>query len=134
MIKSNFSGVWELIQGKSDFGYLPAPRLRIDTITHEASRFQVRTRQKDANGDLTIERDLVIGGPPAEITIKGRARQIHAAWRDGELVVVTSSEVSGSPRTIEDRWASVDEDSLTITRVHELPGGPVRQLLFMRRV
>jgi hypothetical protein len=133
-MQPNFTGVWELINDKSDFGFLPPPRLRVDRIIHDEPRFLLRTRQKDANGDVTVDRDLIIGGDPVEVSINGRARQISSFWNDGELTVITNSAVSGGARRIEDRWTFVDDDSLTIVRLHDLPGGPVRQRLLMRRV
>lgn len=134
----DFSGAWKLIRGESEFGFLPPPRLRIDNITHDAATgaLQIRTRQKDASGDVTVDRDIVIGGDPAAVAVRGRSRTIRAYWGAAtELVIETDSEVSGSPRRIEDRW-TLDPDGqwLTIHRQHELPGGPVHQRLRLRRI
>lgn len=133
-MRGNFTGVWKLIRGESDFGFLAPPRSRVDTIAHEEPELRIRTRQKDANGDLALDRDLTIGGPVVEVVIHGRARRVRAYWDEAALVVETVSEVSGSPRGIEDRW-TLDADAgwVTIDRVHEQPGGPVRQRLRMRR-
>ena len=132
----DFSGAWKLIRGESEFGFLPPPRLRIDTIAHNADALQIRTRQKDASGDVTVDRDLVIGGDPVAVLIRGRSRSVRAYWGTAtELVIETASEVSGSARRIEDRW-TLDPDGqwLTIHRLHELPGGPVRQRLRLGRM
>ena len=45
----------------------------------------IRTRQRDANGDLTLDRNLIIDGPAAEIMIRGRARRVRA-YRDHEAL------------------------------------------------
>ncbi|NDJ12149.1 MAG: hypothetical protein EBY17_13310 [Acidobacteriia bacterium] len=133
-MKPDFTGVWKLIRGESEFGFLPPPRLRVDTISHLEPEFWVRTRQKDANGDLTVDRDLVLGGAPIEVTIRGRVRLVRAFWDDSVLVVETVSEVSGKPRRLVDR-RTLDADNgwMTIERLQEQPGGPVRQKLRLRR-
>ena len=133
-MKPNFTGVWKLIRGESDFGFLPPPHLRVDTITHADPELRIRTRQKDDNGDVTLDRDLILGDEAVKIVIRGRARVIRAFWDEAVLVVETKSQVSGKQRRLEDRWL-LDEDGewLTIERLHEMPGGPVRQRLRLQR-
>lgn len=134
-MRPNFSGVWELIRGPSEFGFLPAPRLRIDTIRHEEPRLQVRTRQKDVNGTITVDRELMIGGDAVTVVIHQRPRIVRGFWDDCALVIETRSEVSGNDRLIADRW-TLDEDRnwMTIHRRLEQAGGPVHQRLRLRRV
>ena len=133
-MRPDFTGIWKLIRGESDFGFLPPPQWRLDTIAHGDPQLCIRTRQKDANGDTTVDRDLMIGGEPVTIMIRGRERQISAFWEGAVLVVETRSEVSGNSRRIEDR-RSMDAGGewLTIERLHEQPGGAVRQRLRLRR-
>ncbi|MCC6539322.1 MAG: hypothetical protein IT162_17350 [Bryobacterales bacterium] len=133
-MRPDFTGIWKLIRGESDFGFLKPPAWRLDTIMHEDPHLRIRTRQKDANGDITVDRDLTVGGEPVTILIRGRERQIRAFWEDAVLVVETQSEVSGHARRIEDR-RSLDADGawLTMERLHEQPGGAVRQRLRLRR-
>ncbi len=131
----NFTGVWKLIRSESDFGFLPPPHLRVDTISHEDPVLKMRTRQKDENGDVTLERDLTIGDEPVKIAVQGKTRRIRAFWEDSVLVVETKSETSGKQWRIEDRW-KLDEDGewLTLERMHEQPGGgAVRQRLRMQK-
>lgn len=134
-MKPDFTGTWKLIRGESEFAFLPPPRLRVDTISHAESEFRVRTRQKDANGDLTVDRDLVIDGAAIEVMIRGRARLVRAFWDDHVLVTETVSEVSGKPRRLVDR-RSLDANGewITIERLQEQPGGDVRQKLRLRRL
>jgi hypothetical protein len=130
----NFTGEWRLMRGESDFGFLPPPKLRIDTIAHDGARFHLQTLQRDANGKVIVDRDLEIGGPPVEIAIRGRGRSIRAFWEGDVLVIETTSEVSGKARRLEDRWTlEPGGERLTIARLHEQPGGPVRQRLCMQR-
>lgn len=133
-MRADFSGTWKLIRGESDFGFLAPPQWRVDKISHEGCSVRIRTRQKDANGDITVDRDLTIGGDPITLSIRGRERKIIAFWEDTVLVVETRSEISGNPRRIEDRL-SLDEGGswLTIERLHHQPGGSVRQRLRLRR-
>jgi hypothetical protein len=134
MTKPNFSGVWKLIRGECNFGFLPPPHLRVDTIAHTEPNLNIRTRQKDTNGDITIDRDLVIGDEPVKIKVHGKPRFVRAFWDDHALVVETRSEVSGKERRLEDRW-TLDEDLewVTIARFLDMPGGPVRQTLRLQR-
>jgi hypothetical protein len=130
----NFTGVWQLIRGESDFGFLPQPSLRIDTTEHEDVQLRVRTCQKDANGSVIVDRNLTIGDQAVEVVILGRARWIRAFWDEAALVIETNSEVSGAGRKIEDRWTlDTGAEWLTIQRLHELPGGAVRQRLRLQR-
>jgi len=133
-MRPNFRGTWKLIRGESDFGFLPPPRLRVDTILHDDARLRIQTHQKDSNGSITVVRDLTIDNPPFEISIHGRPRWVRAFWEDATLVVETSSEVSGNARQILDRW-TLDPDAawLTIQRTHEQPGGAVHQRLRLQR-
>ena len=133
-MRPDFTGTWKLIRGESDFGFLAPPGWRLDTIAHEDPQVRIRTRQKDANGDTTVDRDLTVGGEPVTIMVRGRELQIIALWEDTVLVVETRSEVSGNARRIEDR-RSMDAGGewLTIERLHEQPGGAVRQRLRLRR-
>ena len=133
-VHSNFTGVWKLIRGESDFGFLQKPHLRVDRIVHKDPQLHIRTRQKDANGDITIDRDLTIGEEAAEIMIRGRGRRIRVFWDEAVLVVETSAVVSDKVRHTEDRW-TLDHgaDWPTIARRHNQPGGPVRQRLRLRR-
>jgi len=122
------------VPSESDWGFLPPAQVRIDTIDHEGPQLRIRTRQKDANGDLTVDRNLMIGEPAVQIMILGRARWIRAFWEEAELVVETLSEVSGGARRIEDRWTlDPNGEWLTIRRYHDLPGGAVRQRLRLQR-
>jgi hypothetical protein len=131
---SNLTGVWRLRNDASDFGFLPAPRLRTDTITHNGRELRILTRQKDANGEITVERDLTIGGAEAELTIHGRTRRMRAFRDDAAIVLETRYEVSGNPRRIEDRLLpDADGQWLSIHRLLEQPGGVVRQRLRFRR-
>ena len=134
-MKPNFTGTWKLIRGECDFAFLPPPKLRVDTIAHVEPDFRVRTRQKDANGDLTVDRNLVIGGESVEISIRGRGRQVRAFWDGDALVVETLSEVSGNSRRLTDR-RTLDPDGewITIHRLQEQPGGDVRQTLRLLRL
>jgi len=130
----DLSGVWKLYRGECDFAFLPPPRLRVDTIRQDGERIIIQTRQKDANGTASVERALTIGGDAVEVVIHGRARQVRAFWDADELVVETASEVSGHARRIEDRYRlDADGEWLTIQRVHEQPGGAVRQRLRLKR-
>jgi hypothetical protein len=131
----DFTGVWTLVPSETEFRFLPPPDLRVDTIAHNDPQLNIRTHQIDANGDITVDRNLIIGGESKTIVILNRARIIRAFWDESVLVIETKSEVSGKPRRIEDRWTlDAASDWLTITRLHEQPGGPVRQRFRLQRI
>lgn len=132
--RPNLTGVWKLVRGEGEFAFLAPPRLRVDTIQHQEPRLHIRTRQKDANGDITVDRIVQVGGRPEEIAIHGRARTIRAFWDGDVLVMETRAEVSGQTRRIEDRWTLDNSGAwLTIERRHEQPGGAVHQRLRLQR-
>jgi hypothetical protein len=130
MTYPNFSGIWKLNCGESEFGFLAPPRLRVDIIIHNEPQISICTRQIDSNGDLTVERKLSIGAEPVEIAILGSTRLVSARWDSAWLLVETRSTVSGNERLLEDRWAiDAARTCITVARVHHLPGGAVRQML-----
>jgi hypothetical protein len=95
----------------------------------------IRTHQIDANGDTTVARDLILGDEAETIMILDRARMIRAFWDETVLVVEKNSEVSGKPRRSEDRWTlDAGAEWLTIARLYEQPGGPVRQRLRLQQL
>jgi hypothetical protein len=131
----NFTGIWELVPRESDFSFLPPPDSRVDTVVHNEPQIRVRTHQVDANGEMSVDRDLLIGGESTTIVIFDRPRTVRAYWDGAELVLETASQVSGKSRRIEDRWTlDPAQDWITIVRRHEQPGGPVRQRLRLRRL
>lgn len=134
-MKPNFSGHWVLDRDASDFGFLMPATRRVDDVIHHEDSIRIVTLQTDANGKTQVERAFLIGGPSVEVMIRGRARQIRGYWDGDVLVIETASEVSGNGRRIEDRW-KLDAESavLHIERVHDMPGGRVKQLLLLRGV
>jgi len=130
----DLSGVWELDAEESRFGFLPPPLLRRDTVEQSGSEIRIVSRQIDDNGDNTVERRMVIGGPSVEIEVLGRPRQLSARWDGVELVVETRFHVSGKPRLIEDRWRLQPDGTVAISRRVEQTGGAVRQRLLLRPV
>src|SRR5205807_10390867 len=54
--KPNFSGVWKLNVAKSDFGVLPGPESRTDTIEHTEPAIKIATKEEGPQG----KRDYVI--------------------------------------------------------------------------
>ncbi len=133
-MQPDFTGVWKLIRGESDFGFPGPPARRLDTITHNDPQICIRTRQKDSNGDTTVVRELAIGGPEVTVLVRGAERRIGACWQEDVLVVEARYEISGHARRIEDRWSmDAGGEWLTVARLFEQPGGAVRQRLRFRR-
>lgn len=80
----------ELIRAASDFRFLPPPHLRGERIEHEDPRLHIRTRQQDVDGDITIARDLTIGGNATGVSLHEQpggpcfnALARGARWREG---------------------------------------------------
>ena len=133
-MRPNFTGEWKLVLAESEFGFLPPPRLRVDSVAHNDPALRMETRQKDANGDITVVRELTIGAAPVPLIIRGNPRRIRAFWDQRALVVETTSEVSGKERRITDRWTmEAGAERLLIERRHQQPGGPVHQRLVLTR-
>jgi hypothetical protein len=134
-MRPNFTGIWELVHRESDFSFLPPPDSRVDTATHNEPQLNIRTHQIDANGEMFVDRSLFIGGKAATIHILNRPRIVRAYWDEPVLVLEATSQVSGRPRRIEDRWTlDPDNNWITIVRLREQPGGLVRQRLRLRRI
>ena len=121
-------------RGRSEFAFLAPPRTRVDVITQTGDAISIRTTQKDTNGTTIVERSFQIGGDAVDVEIRGRMRRVSGRWEGADLVISTESEVSGNARRIEDRWRlSDDGETIFISRLHEQPGGAVRQMLAMAK-
>src|SRR5665213_32414 len=92
----NFTGIWELVHRESDFSFLPPPDSRVDTVVYNDPELNIRTHQIDANGELIVDRNLIVGGESKTIHILNRPRIIRAFWEEEALVIETTSQVSGN--------------------------------------
>lgn len=132
----DFSGLWKLVTGESEFGFLPVPKFRLDKVVHDNGRIRIETHQIDSNGDNVVVRDLAIGGEPVEVDVLGKARWIRVLGDGDALKFETRSSVSGNERLIEDWWSldeTITDMPLTVRRTLRQPGGAVHQKLRFRR-
>lgn len=117
--KPNFSGQWNMVKDKSDFGHFAGstPDSVVYTIDHRKETVSVHVvQQRDKTKGVS---DLVYytDGRDSINEASGRESKSHCFWDGATLVIRTDSHTSrGEHSTAEIRWAlSDDKKTLTMT-------------------
>ena len=130
--KPNLSGTWVLDTSKSDFGQMPAPDSRTDTIDHQEPSLKITVNQTGGPmGATTFTLNLVTDGKQvATSTIFGNEAKSTAHWDGNSLVVNTQVSVQGSAATLVSKYSlSADGNTLSVMRNMSGPMGEAHQKL-----
>ncbi len=127
----NFSGTWELVQAKSDFGKIPPPKKLIDVVHHQGTKITVKSttvigsQEYTTNMNYTTTGQQDINFEPTGTRIKSRSR-----WVGSELVTEAEIELKGSVTRFKERWRLADRGKTFMnTRVINTKQGDVVQKL-----
>lgn len=135
--KPNLSGTWLLDTSKSEFGQMPAPESRTDTIDDKEPSIKITVNQTGGPmGATTFTLDLVTDGKQvATSTVFGNEAKSTAHWEGSSLVVNTQLTVQGNAATIVGKYnLSADGNTLTVMRDISGPMGQAQQkLVFMKK-
>jgi hypothetical protein len=126
-MKPNLGGTWKLNNAKSDFGPVPAPDSRIDTIEDNEPSIKVTSvRTGGAMGSGTITTDLLTDGRETTSKIFGNDAKTTAHWEGDSLVVNVKTSIQGSDATFKNVYTlGADGKSLTIASHVSGPMGEV---------
>jgi hypothetical protein len=130
--KPNLSGTWVLDTSKSDFGQIPAPDSRTDTIDDQEPSIKITVNQTGGPmGATTFALDLVTDGKQvATSTIFGNEAKSTAHWEGNSLVVNTQLSIQGNAATLVSKYnLSADGNTLTAMRSISGPMGEAQQKL-----
>lgn len=86
--RPNFTGVWKLNAAKSDFGVMPPPDSRVDTINHTDPNLTLAREESGPQGSRKYTLKTVTDGTEVDNDTGGPDVKIAAAW-DGPALVST---------------------------------------------
>jgi hypothetical protein len=83
----NFSGVWKLNTAKSDFGVVPGPDVRTDTIEHNEPMLKVARKENGPDGARDFVLTMTTDGKETVNNMGGAQAKVNASW-DGPALVI----------------------------------------------
>jgi hypothetical protein len=131
----NYSGVWRLINSRSDFGTIPGPDLRIDVIDHHEPVIKIDTSQDNAiEGKQEYNTILTTDGRAAASHFGSLDAKSVASWVAQNLVVNTRLVFQGSEVAIETTYLISDDGKILTQYSHiKSPTGDVNQKLVFEK-
>jgi hypothetical protein len=119
--KPNFSGTWKLNVGKSDFGQMPPPDSRTDTIDHKDPVVKESTSMSTGQGDMQWDITYTTDGKDSKNTVMGSEMTSNAHWEGRTLVVDSKANFGGNDMTIHGTVV-LSDDGKTLTRQAHIVG------------
>ena len=119
--KPNFSGTWKLNAGKSDFGPMPPPDSRTDTVDHKDPVVKESTAMSTGQGDMNWDVTYTTDGKDSKNTIMGSEMTSNAHWDGKTLVVDSKVNFNGSDMVIHGTMV-LSDDGKTLTRQAHMSG------------
>lgn len=115
--KPNLSGTWVLDASKSDFGQMPPPDGRTDTIEHKDPSFKDSVNSTGGPmGAMSYTASAVTDGKTVSTwTLFGSEAKTTARWEGNALIVHTDTKFQDQPVTFESRYTlSPDGNMLNV--------------------
>ena len=119
--KPNLSGTWKLNAAKSDFGPMPSPDSRTDTIDHKDPVVKESVSMSSGQGDLQWDLTYTTDGKDSKNTIMGSEMTSNAHWEGRTLVVDSKANFGGNDMTIHGTMV-LSDDGKTLTRQAHIAG------------
>jgi hypothetical protein len=112
----NLSGTWVLDVPKSDFGQMPAPDSRTDTIDDKEPSIKVAVDQNGQMGEMNFTMDLVTDGTTvSKWTVFGNEARSTAHWDGSTLLVKTDTKFQDNPVSFQSKYTlSPDGKTLNV--------------------
>ena len=128
--RPNFTGKWKLNLEKSDFGPLPAPESRTDTITQQDLSVKDVFASKGPDGDQSGELNYTTDGKESVNKFRGNDMKGTAKWDGPSLVVENKLTFDGNDIAVKTHWDLSADGKLLATSAHiESPMGEIDQKL-----
>jgi hypothetical protein len=130
----NFSGKWKLDIAKSDFGPLPPPDSRIDTIAQDGITLKDAYVQTGGDGDQTGAFNYTTDGKPCQNKYRDIDMTGTAVWDTTGLLIDNKLNMDGNDIEAKTHWElSADGKILTITANVNSPMGELQQKLLFSK-
>ncbi len=116
--KPNFSGVWKLNAAKSDFGVLPGPDKRTDTIEQTATTVKLSRDENMPDGPRTYVINSATDGTEVANKFGPMEAKVTGNWEGSSLLIVTKLKVQEQDVTLK-QVSTLSEDGKTLTnKIH----------------
>src|SRR5579884_4207637 len=103
--KPNFTGAWKLNVAKSDFGVMPPPDSRSDTIEQTPDgTIKDTVMSEGQQGKQNYTFSLPTNGTETTVNAGQRQVKLSAVWEGPVLVVTTKLDYQGSPVELKSNW------------------------------
>lgn len=117
--KPNLSGTWVLDSSKSEFGPMPPPSSRTDTIEQNGSSIKFSVQQTNEMGDMNFKLDLVDDGKTVYTwQIMGSDAKSTAHWEGSTLVTQTNTNIQGNDMQIVSRYQLAPDGKMLTVNGH----------------
>jgi hypothetical protein len=113
--KPDYSGTWKLNVSKSDFGPLPGPDTRTDTIDHKDPSLKATTSQDGPQGKQDYTLAITTDGKEATNNAGGMELKSTGGWEGNNLVVNTKLKFQDNDVVIKSVWL-LSDDGKTLTQ------------------
>lgn len=112
--KPNFSGVWQMVKEKSDFGTVRIPDRVMRTIDHHGVTINLHTEQTIDGKSRSTDVVYYTDGRDAVNDVNGHEATNHCFWDGETLVIRTTATSKGESSITEERW-TLEKDGKTLT-------------------
>lgn len=102
--KTNFSGTWKLNIAKSDFGRIPPPESRTDTIDQSDGVVKDNVVSNGQQGTQTYTLNMKTDGTESTVQMGQREAKVSATWADPALVVTMKIDIDGNNFLVKNNW------------------------------
>jgi hypothetical protein len=116
--RPNFSGVWKLNSAKSDFGVMPGPDVRTDTIEHNEPALKISRNENGPDGARQYALSMTTDGKETVNNLGGPEAKITASWEGGTLVVNTKLKLQDQDIAIHQVSTLSADGKLLTTKAH----------------
>lgn len=117
--KPDFSGVWKLNAAKSDFGVMPGPDTRTDTIEHTGTHVKLSRNETTPDGPRKYVINSQTDGTEVVNNFGGTEAKVTGTWEGTALVVVTKLKFQEQDVTIK-QVSTLSEDGKTLINKNHL--------------
>jgi hypothetical protein len=134
MAAPDFTGTWKMDQAKTDFGPIPAPASRVDTIEQHDPVLKVTTTEAREQGRVTAEFRYTTDGKENVNNLRGNAIKSKAHWEGDHLIFDSIWPSAGGDVRVKEDWLlSGDGKSLTVKRHLSAAVGEADQTIVFQR-
>ncbi len=110
----NFTGVWKLNTAKSDFGVMPGPDVRTDTIDHSEPTLKLSRKENGPDGAREYILTMTTDGKETVNSLGGADAKITASWEGPGLVINFKLKLQDQDIAIR-QVATLSPDGKTLT-------------------